>query len=199
MVKTTIASILGCTAMAVALSTVSLNSSHSRLWAADASGNPTEVRGSLSKKDFSFAETATAAGIHEVAEGKLAVSQGSTDEIKKFGQKMIDDHSAANDELAAILKSKGVTVPMQETKGQIMDTDKLGKYQGADFDKEYIKLALADHKQAVKLFTKESQNGDDADLKAFAAKTLPILQGHLDMVKAMYEGKSPSMNMAGNH
>ena len=73
---------------------------------------------------------------------------------------------------------------------------------GMDFDKAFMKQMVKDHEAAVKLFTRESERGTDADTKAFAAKTLPTLQNHLQMAKTMNDSmksmKSDKSNSNSN-
>jgi putative membrane protein len=137
-------------------------------------------------KDHAFVTKAMVSGEMEVALGKLAASKGSTDEVKKFGQQMVDDHTKANDELKSIVSSKNIDttkVAEQASKQSQKAQDKLGGKEGSDFDKAYVDLMVSEHEKDVKLFKKESEGGEDAELKAFAAKTLPNLEHHLQMAK----------------
>lgn len=139
--------------------------------------------------DAKFVEAASAAGLAEVDLGKLGASQGQSDAVKSFGQKMVDDHTKANDELKTIASSKSIPVspaPMaSDTKAAAM----IGKKQGAEFDAAFKKKMVADHEKVVKLFTKESTGGKDADLKAFATKMLPDLKEHLQMAQQLPAAK----------
>jgi putative membrane protein len=140
----------------------------------------------LSNKDKKFVENAAAGGIMEVNLGKLATEKASNQEVKDFGQKMVDDHTKANQELMDFAKSKGVDLKDGEEKGTKeaqKSSAKLAKHSGADFDHEYMEDMVSDHEKDVKEFEKASKNADDVDLKAWAAKTLPTLQMHLQMAK----------------
>jgi putative membrane protein len=133
--------------------------------------------------DHAFAMAAANGGLAEVELGKLAADHASNADVKKFGQKMVDDHGKANDELSGILKQKGITVPT-ELKGKEKATyDRLSKLNGAAFDRAYMSTMVKDHETDVKEFEKESTSGKDAELKAFASKTLPTLQDHLKMAR----------------
>lgn len=139
--------------------------------------------------DAKFVEAASAAGLAEVSLGKLGAQQGQSQDVKAFGQQMVDDHTKANDELKTIAAGKSIpvsTLPMaQDAKAATM----IAKKQGAAFDAAFKKKMVADHEKAVMLFTKESKGGKDPDLKAFATKTLPTLQHHLEMAKQLPAGK----------
>ncbi|MEO8372500.1 MAG: DUF4142 domain-containing protein, partial [Candidatus Solibacter sp.] len=119
----------------------------------------------------------------EVELGKLASTQASSDAVKQFGQRMVTDHSRANDELSEIATRKGITLPTSlDAKHQAMK-DKFSKMNGAAFDKAYMEDMVKDHRTDVAEFRKESTSGRDADIKAFAAKTLPNLEEHLSMAE----------------
>jgi len=131
----------------------------------------------LAKADQKFMQDAAAGGMFEVEAGKLAQSKGQSDGVKAFGGMLEKDHSAANDELKALAGKKGVTLPTALPKDMQKQLDKLGKAK--DFDKEFVKdVGLKDHKKDISKFEKASKSAKDADVKAFAAKTLPTLQHH---------------------
>src|SRR6185369_15516224 len=103
--------------------------------------------------------------------------------VKAFGQKMVDDHSKANDQLKQLAQTKGVTLPTDMTKAQHKDMDQLSKMTGDAFDKAYVKMMVKDHKKDVAEFSKESKSAKDADLKSWAGTTLPTLEEHLKMIQ----------------
>jgi putative membrane protein len=130
----------------------------------------------IAKADKDFFEKAAAGGMFEVEAGKLAESKGGA-EVKSFGSMLVKDHSAANEELKALAQKKGVALPTALPKDKQKKIDKLSKEK--DFDKDFVKeIGLEDHKKDISLFEKTSKNSKDADVKAFAAKTLPTLQQH---------------------
>ena len=98
---------------------------------------------------------------------------------------MVTDHSKANDELKALAKKKNWTLPAEPDSSTKSTLDSLKSKTGADFDKEYVSEMVDDHEKDVKAFQDKAQNATDPDLKAFAAKTLPTLQKHLDAIKAI--------------
>lgn len=126
---------------------------------------------------------------NEVTLGKLAAEKGSTDAVKQFGQRMVDDHTKANEELKKIATAQSLSIPDSIDKKHQSRVDKLSKLTGAEFDRAYIKDQLKDHQQDVREFQDEAQNGSDAAVKDFAGKTLPTLQEHLAMVKELNKEK----------
>lgn len=134
----------------------------------------------LTKQDKSFITNASEAGNAEIAKAKLADKSSSDADIKAFADMMIKDHSKANDELATIVEGKAGKVSKGPGAAQDAKILELKALSGEAFDKAYAKQAVADHKEAVALFEKASTDLDDADLKAFAEKTLPTLKHHLE-------------------
>ena len=139
----------------------------------------------MSSKDRAFLMDVAMDGLMEVELGRLAAQQGASDAVKQFGQKMVDDHSQANTELTTLATSKGITLPTSIDDKHRQDVTKLSAMSGADFDRAYAKMMLKDHEKAVSNFEKQSTKGTDPDVKAFASKTLPTLQEHLTMVRAL--------------
>lgn len=142
----------------------------------------------MSNDDKTFMTKAASAGMYEVQAGQLALQKSSDPAIKNFAQRMVDDHTKANSELTALAGKKNVTVPTALIKSDQSMLDKLEKKSGPEFDKAYRKQMVATHKKAVSLFDNESRNGKDADVKAWAAQTLPKLQEHGGMAEALKKG-----------
>jgi putative membrane protein len=123
-------------------------------------------------------------GMAEVELGKLAAEKASSDEVKKFGQRMADDHSKANDELKTLAQSKNITLPSEIGAEEKALRDRLMKLSGPAFDQAYMKAMVSDHVKDVNEFKVESKNGKDPEVKAWAAKTLPTLEEHLKLARS---------------
>ena len=117
--------------------------------------------------------------------------------MKQFGQRMVDDHSKANSELMSLASSKGITLPADLDAKHRETVTKLSGMSGAEFDRAYGKMMLSDHTKDVSEFEKQSARGTDPDLKSFASKTLPTLQEHLQMARAL-PGAERGGNMNSN-
>lgn len=133
--------------------------------------------------DMKFAMEAAMGGMEEVEMGRLAAEKGASDEVRQFGQRMVDDHSKANQELTQIASSKGMTLPAALDPKHQADVQKISALSGEAFDKAYVKMMVKDHKKDVGEFQKESTRGADPEIKAFATSTLPTLQEHLQMIQ----------------
>ncbi len=133
--------------------------------------------------DSHFVAAAASGGMEEVQLGKLATQKASNEKVKQFGQRMVDDHSKANDQLKQIASQENINVPTEMMPKDKAMVDKLSALSGTDFDKAYVKAMLADHKKDVATFQKEANSGKDSAVKGFASQTLPTLQEHLKMIQ----------------
>jgi len=122
-------------------------------------------------------------GMAEVELGKMAAEKGSSDAVKHFGQRMVDDHSKANDELKTLAASKNITLPAEIGPEETALRSRLSKMSGAAFDRAYMKAMVSDHVKDINEFKMEAKSGRDADVKAWASKTLPTLEEHLKMAR----------------
>ena len=130
-----------------------------------------------------FVTKAAQGGMAEVKLGELATKNASNQSVKQFGQRMVDDHSKANDQLKSIASKKSITLPSDVSAKQQADYDKLSKLNGAAFDRAYMMMMVKDHKEDVAEFEKASRMETDPDVKSFASSTLPTLQEHLKMAE----------------
>jgi putative membrane protein len=152
----------------------------------DASNNNMDngTKKMMTSPDTQFEMHAAQGGLAEVKLGQLAVEKAGNPDVKAFGQKMIDDHTKANDQLKSIAEKERMTLPStMNAKDQAL-YDKLSKESGAEFDKKYMSSMVKDHEEDVKEFKKEATKGKDPQLKQFAEQTTPILEGHLEMAKS---------------
>lgn len=138
-----------------------------------------ENRGDLSSADYKFISEAARGGMAEVELGQIAKDRATSPAVKQFAEKMITDHSAANQQLNQLASQKRVTLPAEVTASDKRESDKLMKLSGADFDRAYMKYMVRDHKEDVKEFERGSKKAKDPDIQAWADKTLPTLQQHL--------------------
>jgi putative membrane protein len=162
-IKITVISRLGILALVVAsLSFVGL---------ALAEESPAARSSSLSAKDKAFMKKAAKGGMMEVAMGRLAEQKSQNEDVKSFGQRMVTDHSKANDELKSIAEKKGVKLPGKEPS------------ETWSSDKTYMNMMLKDHEKDLAEFQDEAKSGSDPDVKKFAEDTAKMIQEHLDLAK----------------
>lgn len=139
----------------------------------------------MSVSDKKFVREAAIGGIAEVEMGELAAEKGSSSQVKQFGQRMVDDHSKANDQLKQIAASKGIDLPTELDARHKAKKEMLSKLSGEQFDHAYMKDMVKDHTEDVAEFKKESTSGKDPDIKNFAAQTLPTLKEHLQQATSI--------------
>ena len=154
--------------------------------AGETAGTSKSAGAQLAEADRKFVERAATGGIAEVEMGKIAQQKASSDQVKQFGERMVQDHSKANDELKQLAQAKGIVVPAAPTKAQHGDMEKLNKLSGAKFDQQYMAHMVSDHRKTVAEFKKASETAKDSELKAFAGKTLPTLQEHMAQAESIH-------------
>lgn len=162
-----------------------------------AAGEQTGMR-NMSSQDRNFIMDAAMGGMMEVELGRVAAQQGASDAVKQFGQRMVDDHSRANTELMSLASSKGISLPTELDAKHREHVTKLSGMSGAEFDRAYVKMMVSDHEKDVSEFERQTTRGADPDLKAFASKTLPTLQEHLQMARALPGAQRGNSNSNGN-
>ena len=142
-----------------------------------------DKRDKSSSADARFMREAAISSMAEVEHGRAATQNASAADVRQFAQRMVGDHSKANDELKDLASKKNVTLPAELDQKHRAMQEKLTKSKGAAFDQAYMAHMVSAHQQAVKLFEQEAKSGKDPDAKAWAAKTLPVLQEHLKMAQ----------------
>jgi putative membrane protein len=136
-----------------------------------ASGTAAKGGSKLSAADKTFMMNAAKGGMMEVEMGKMAASNAQSSDVKKFGNRMVTDHSNANNELMALAKEEGVSLPGAKSPG---------KWKS---DKDYMDAMVKDHQADLAEFQKEAQSGTDPDVKAFAAKGAKMVSTHLKLAQ----------------
>lgn len=150
----------------------------------DTSGRTME-RGQLSESDYRFALKAARGGMEEVDLGQIALQRGTSQAVRDFGQRMVTDHTKANERLRQVATQKGASLPPTLSRTGRSQVDELQKLNGAEFDRTYAKKMVKDHKEDVREFEKGAKDVSDPDLRAWAQETLPVLQQHLQLAQEM--------------
>jgi putative membrane protein len=132
---------------------------------------PAKAGSKLSANDKTFMMNAAKGGMMEVEWGKLAAQNAQNADVKKFGSRMVTDHSKANNELMALAKEEGVSLPAAKP---------AGKWKS---DKDYMDMMVKDHEKDLAEFQKQAKEGTDPDLRKFADNGAKMVQKHLSMAK----------------
>jgi putative membrane protein len=141
----------------------------------------------LGMEDLEFATKAAQGGLKEVKFGELAQQQAARDVVKQFGQRMVDDHGKANDQLKQIAQNKGVELPQQLSDEDQEKYAELQQKSGAEFDQAYTDEMVSDHEKDIAEFQQYVDQGKDPDLTSFAGQTLPTLKEHLQLAQQAAE------------
>lgn len=133
--------------------------------------------------DSTFVLKASESDMTEIHLGKLASKQGDSPAVREFAARMVKDHTKSSAELTTVAAKQGFSLAKEISSEHKQACDKLSKMAGAEFDRNYITGQVKAHREAVKLFKNQVKSGQDADLRAFANKTLPVIEEHLKMAQ----------------
>lgn len=136
---------------------------------------------SLPAGDRDFMMKAAQSDIAEIQAGQAAKEKAVSAAVKKFADQMVADHTKTSGQMKTMAASRNVALPTTPSANDTRDMKKMSTMSGNDFDRAYMASQVRAHRDAVALFQKESKSGKDAELKSFAATTLPALQDHLKM------------------
>ena len=136
---------------------------------------------SLAATDRNFMMKAAQSDVAEIQGGKAAQERASSEAVKKFAAQMVADHTKTSEQMKPMAQNRGVPLPTAPSAKDERDMKKIAGLSGADFDRAYMASQVRAHRDAVSLFRNEAKSGKDAELKSFAAATLPALEGHLQM------------------
>ena len=167
--------------MKVLISTMSLCALLSTSALAQSSGS--------GKSDQQFVDFAAQTDMTEAHVGEVAGNQGASQGVKDFGQMLVTDHTKDYQQLTMIAGKAGFTVP----KGLDAMHDKmiapLEKMKGAAFDRRFAHEMVTGHQKAIAEYKKEAENGQSAEIKAYATQALPVLEKHLSTAQDLTPGK----------
>lgn len=146
--------------------------------------------GALSKEDQQYFRAMAQDNLAEVQTGKLAQQRAKSDEVKKFAEKMVEDHGKMLEEQRAMAKTKGLQLPKEPNKEQQAALKKLQGTRGEQFDTAYMSEMVRDHEKASELLKEAAQKARDAELKAMVEKATPVIEEHLQMAKEISDKAS---------
>ena len=135
------------------------------------------------KDDNEFMMTAAHSDQNEIQQSKMALAKGVTGMAKEMADKMIADHTKSTADLKKIAAKKGVTLPTDMDAEHKAMAPAMEKLSGKDFEAKYLSQMQADHQKTANTMMAHEKMTQDADLKAFIGKTLPVVQQHLGMAQ----------------
>ena len=134
---------------------------------------------SLSKADSNFMVMAAKIDMTEAHEGQMAESHATRADVKDFAKKLVQDHTEAYDQITELAAKTGVTIPRGIDTAKDKTIAQLVRLNDSRFDKQFIRDEIADHRSAITAFKREAEHGEDADVRAYATKMIPVLESHL--------------------
>jgi putative membrane protein len=137
----------------------------------------------MQQADVEFATKAAAAGEAEVALAKVGIDKATDPEVKAFADRLVQDHTKANDQLTQIMQAKSMEMPAADPAEAKAEHDRITALSGTEFDREFMMHWVSSHEKGIELYSSEAEAGKDAELKQFAADTVPTLREHLDEAK----------------
>lgn len=153
----------------------------------------------LARGDRRFIDDAANSGMFEVQAAQLAGAKATDPNVRSFANMLVDHHTAANNELVQIANARGVELPAAPKRALRRDIDKLGKKNGEEFDRDFVRnVGIKAHEKDIKTFEKASKDVQDAQLKAFVDKTLPVLREHLAAAEKLPQSGKNAAAMGAN-
>jgi len=159
------------------------------LWGPSLAANPADtaplsqsrlpLAAALNEHDQAFLMKAAQGNIAEVQLGTVATQRAMADRVKQFGQRMVQDHGKAQQELMNMAKDQNWALPTEISDDQKKEHERLSQLSGEAFDKAYMEHMVKDHQVDIALYERASQAAENANLKAYATRTLPTLREHL--------------------
>jgi putative membrane protein len=161
-------------------------------WAVLAHQEETQKPARATVSDAQFARKAAQGSMAEMKLGQLARNKGTADSLKKFGERMMEDHSKAWDELKHAAEHENIVLPRGMSAKDQSTYEALSKLSGAAFDRAYARDMVNDHEEDIAEFNKEANGGHNPTIKDFAVQTLPTLEDHLKQAKEMRQNVAAS-------
>jgi putative membrane protein len=140
--------------------------------------------GELTSRDANFLVQAASRAEEQLELGRLVSERGSSEAVKEFGQRMVADYGRAKEELAQLATRKGLVLPAGIGREQTVTIARLSRLSGPEFDRAYLQMRQ-DYDRDVTEAWRRANDAQDADLKAWAAKTLPMIEEHQRQVSEM--------------
>lgn len=162
---------------------------------ADQTQPATQTQPPGSSSAHHFIKEAAQGGLAEVTLGQMAADKGESKEVREFGRRMVQDHSKANDELKTLATAVGVPLPTEMSTEAKSFQQRLENLSGAEFDRAYMDEMLKDHMKDVSAFEKQAVDGQNAQVKEWAQKTLPTLREHLSLAQQTAKNVSAQNSM----
>ena len=146
---------------------------------------------SAPKTDQEFLNMAAEADMTSAHLGEMAGDRAASDGVKEFGKKLVQDHTNDYRIVSQLASKLGDMTPKGIDTADNREIGRLEKYKGAAFDRAFLAHETVEHQRLVSAFKQEAEHGANPDIKAYAAKTLPTIEGHLHDGQDLLKAKKP--------
>ncbi len=144
-----------------------------------------EARHAAGSSDDYFMVRASQMNLSEIATGKMASDRAMNEDVRAYGQEMVDAHQQANRELQQLAEQRGVSLADRPDEAHVELSQHLARLDGEAFDREYIGSMVANHAKALSMFQDRAQNASDPELRAWAQQMVPVLESHLEQARSI--------------
>jgi len=148
----------------------------------------------VSSMDRQFMMHATQGNLAEVKTGQLALQKSKDASVRQVAQRLITDHTKAQQQLTSLAQSLHVTLPSAPSEEQRATYAKWSKLSGSAFDQSYLSGEMKDHAETIALFQKQVHSGSNARVRSWAQQTLPVLSDHAMQLKQAAQRQGNPMN-----
>ncbi len=146
-------------------------------------GTAAAVQSAIGDPDEFFMLLASQLNAAEIETGRLAVERAEDPEVRQFAERMIEDHTRANEELKRLAERKGISLPSRPDETHRLLASHLEELDGETFDREYISAMVADHAAALSMMQDRARISQDPEIREFADRQVPIFREHLQMAQ----------------
>lgn len=147
---------------------------------------------SLNAVDRTFVAQAAYGSLAEATLGRLATTRAGSEGVRDFGRMMVETHDRINRDLVAVASDKGIAPPTAPDPGRQAAAAALAEFSGPAFDRQYVPQQLADHEAELTILQGQVKYGQDADLRAFAQRTIPEVERHIAMLRRLMSAQTAS-------
>ncbi|MCC6405588.1 MAG: DUF4142 domain-containing protein [Planctomycetes bacterium] len=148
---------------------------------------PDAPKAAMTPDDLQFVQQSTYDGLYAVLASQLALEKSTSEPHRRFAQKLIDEHSASNKELADLVRIKGGEVPTTLDASRQRKLDELDALEPQAFDGAYRDAQIQAHEDSIRRFEDAAGVVDDPELLTFAQRLLPTLREHRRELDELHE------------
>lgn len=130
-------------------------------------------------------DKASQSNIAEIEEGRLALTHSKNPLVKALGNRLVQDHSKAQDTLEALAAANGVKLPTKPNAKQQQEIAQLGSLEGAAFDKLFAASEVGAHRKSITEMSRATSTVKNPALEAWVKDSIPVLQEHLQLAQGL--------------